>query len=385
MSTERKFGTILAAIAIAASLLASIVLAAPAGGTTTWSIKSSPRNGLLNGVACVSSSFCMAVGGFSARSQMLPSLILTDTWNGSTWSADESSDVAAVLTAVSCVSTVACTAVGYSVTNDGSGNVYDGVIESWNGSGWSSPLWFPNDQFNGVSCVGTSFCKAVAGTRAADFLGCGPGCGSNSAIESWDGTTWTADTTPSLNASFSGVKCVSIVSCKTVGAYGVGRHYPHGLVESWNGSTWSLVASPSVGQEGNTLQGVACQSATQCKAVGYLVEGTGTDQTLAESWNGTTWSVKPTANMTDSALLSSVTCPGVNSCTAVGAYNRTGVDKNLIESWNGAKWSVVSGPLGTGLTNLNSVSCKSSFCVAVGQQARNSEISPIGNTFIEAT
>jgi len=325
----------------------------------------------------------MAVGGHIPHpSDPRNILILTDTWNGTTWSADESSSVAAFLTAVSCVSTVACTAVGYSATTDEvTGHTYyDGVIETRNGNTWSSPLWFPNDQFNGVSCVGASFCKAVAGT---DENLAGSGDANSNEIESWDGTTWTADTTPSLNGSFgslSGVRCLSTVSCEAVGSYGAGGHYPHGLVESWNGSTWSLVASPSVGTEGSTLQSVACKSATQCTAVGFLVEGTGTDETLAESWNGTTWSVKPTPSVSsDGAILSSLACPAANSCKAVGTYDRTGVEKNLIESWNGATWSVVSGPLGTGPTYLNDVSCKSSFCVAVGQQAA------AGNTFIEAT
>jgi hypothetical protein len=382
VSAKRKFGPILAASGIAASLLASVEIAVPAGATTTWSIKPSPTRGFLNGVSCVSSSFCVAVGGYYLPTGSTGSRILTDTWNGTAWTADESSDVAAALTAVSCVSTVACTAVGYSATADEVTGLttYDGVIETWNGSTWSSPQSFPNDQFNGVSCEGTSFCKAVVGTSAAAFLGCGAGCGASGAIESWDGTTWTADTIPSLNATFSGVKCVSTVSCETVGAYEVGRHYPHGLVESWNGTTWSLVASPAVGQEGSTLQSVACDSATQCKAVGYSVEGTGVDQALAESWNGTTWSVKPTPRVrTIGATLSSLTCPAANSCKAVGTYDRTGVQKNLIESWNGATWSVVSGPLGTGPTYLKSVSCSSSFCVAVGQQANPT------NAFIEAT
>ena len=134
------------------------------------------------------------------------------------------------------------------------------------------------------------------------------------------------------------------------------------------------------GPGGKHFQSVACDSATQCKAVGYSVEGTGVDQALAESWNGTTWSVKPTPNVsTSGATLSSLTCPAANSCKAVGTYDHTGVQKNLIESWNGATWSVVSGPLGTGPTYLNGVSCRSSFCVAVGQQAT------AVNTFIEAT
>jgi hypothetical protein len=40
---------------------------------------------------------------------------------------------------------------------------------------------------------------------------------------------------------------------------------------------------------------VSCSAATACTAVGYVSNGlASSDRTLAEAWNGTTWTVQPT-------------------------------------------------------------------------------------------
>jgi hypothetical protein len=48
-------------------------------------------------------------------------------------------------------------------------------------------------------------------------------------------------------------------------------------------STWTIFSSPSAGIN-STLTGVTCPSATTCVAVGASA-----DQTIVESWNGSTW------------------------------------------------------------------------------------------------
>jgi hypothetical protein len=42
------------------------------------------------------------------------------------------------------------------------------------------------------------------------------------------------------------------------------------------------------------LYGVSCTSATACTAVGYYTNSGGTDVTLAEGWNGTSWAIQVT-------------------------------------------------------------------------------------------
>jgi hypothetical protein len=140
--------------------------------------------------------------------------------------------------------------------------------------------------------------------------------------------------------------------------------------------TWQVVPSPNAGtaHSDNFLQGVSCAAPGACTAVGVHSVG-GRDVTLAESWQGSTWSVVPSPTPPSiTAGLNGVSCPAPAACTAVGGYETGpvtgGRDKTLIESWNGARWSVVPSPNGPGKINgLDGVSCTSqTFCMAVGTQ-----------------
>lgn len=65
------------------------------------------------------------------------------------------------------------------------------------------------------------------------------------------------------------------------------------LAEAWNGTSWSLLRTPSPGSFADELRGVSCTSSSSCMAVGDFT-GTGNEHTLAEAWNGTHWSLVPT-------------------------------------------------------------------------------------------
>jgi len=55
------------------------------------------------------------------------------------------------------------------------------------------------------------------------------------------------------------------------------------LIEGWNGTTWSL--QPSANPDGapqNTLLGVSCPAATVCVAVGNYEDSSGTQRVLVE-------------------------------------------------------------------------------------------------------
>ena len=65
---------------------------------------------------------------------------------------------------------------------------------------------------------------------------------------------------------------------------------PEGLIEHWNGSSWTVQKSAQVSGAVLSLNGVAATSATNAWAVG-VDTATGTDlgQTFIERWNGTAW------------------------------------------------------------------------------------------------
>jgi hypothetical protein len=141
------------------------------------------------------------------------------------------------------------------------------------------------------------------------------------------------------------------------------------LVESWNGTSWSIVASPDP-NDADSLQDVSCTSSTTCVAVGDTFTA-GQPQTLIESWDGTSWSVTSSPNPTTHDLLSGVTCTSASSCLAVGEATLTTLtlqEQTLVESWDGTSWSIVSSPNhGTDTSQLQAISCVSStFCQAVG-------------------
>jgi hypothetical protein len=136
-----------------------------------------------------------------------------------------------------------------------------------------------------------------------------------------------------------GVSCVSAAACTAVGSHENTRKAQRVLAESWNGTSWSVVPSPNAGRvnSANVLAGVSCVSATACTAAGgYYNWGSGNEKTLVESWDGTSWSVAPTPNAglpTSFDLLNGVSCVSAAACAAAGYfYGSHSPEKTLIES-----------------------------------------------------
>ena len=68
------------------------------------------------------------------------------------------------------------------------------------------------------------------------------------------------------------------------------------------------------------LNDVSCVSASQCEAVGQVTVSGGNEQTLAEEWNGSNWTIKSTQNVGGAVIseLSGVSCTSATACKAVG-------------------------------------------------------------------
>ncbi len=84
---------------------------------------------------------------------------------------------------------------------------------------------------------------------------------------------------------------------------------------------------------------MSCPSAAACTAVGSYANSAGTGLTLAERWDGTTWSVQTTPNPPGGRAFNNllgVSCPSRVACTAVGDYgDSTGTQSILAESYSG--------------------------------------------------
>jgi hypothetical protein len=188
--------------------------------------------------------------------------------------------------------------------------------------------------------------------------------------EAETGGTWGLQSTPnppgSTNAELDAVSCGSPVACLAVGDdYQNATGATLTLAEAWNGSTWSIEAMPTPGTPDSVLFGVSCPTAAWCMAVGE--DGSGP---LAEVWSGGSWTVvaPPLPSGATSASLAAVSCPTVGVCTAVGSFNATGNAQTLAEAWTGAGWTVEATPGQPGsATMLNGVACPTpTACEAVG-------------------
>jgi hypothetical protein len=174
----------------------------------------------------------------------------------------------------------------------------------------------------------------------------------------------------SIYSALTSVSCAGTSYCVAVGNASSGTSTPpytigNTLIETWDGTSWSITPSPDVGSvsgSNDVLDGVSCPSALDCTAVGYEDDGDGTDQTLIESWDGTSWTITPSPDVggsDDANTLAGVSCVSPTDCVAVGS-DEAGA---LIETGAGGAWSVAAGPTGGELTAVSCVSA--TYCVAL--------------------
>ena len=320
----------------------------------------------LDGLSCLSATNCVAVGG--GGSPPTSTQTLAEAWNGTAWGVVPSPSPSTYLNdllSVSCTGPTRCVAAGSATV----GIDPQTLIESWDGSAWTV-VPTPDGSgkvniLNGVSCTSPTSCVAVGAAWVEDIFDF------QTLVEQWNGATWSiVPTTGAAGVGYlSDVTCVSSSDCVAVGWDNSGRT----LVLSWDGHSWSVTPSPSVAGSNNVLSGVTCLSATACVAVGdSVVYATGIGSTLVEAWNGSTWSIEPTAGATGpSDGLNHVSCSSTTACMATGFHFAPGVSEpqeTLVESWNGSAWSVVPSPSPSATrNNLQNVSCSSpTACLAVG-------------------
>ncbi|HEX9035171.1 MAG TPA: hypothetical protein VF834_25295 [Streptosporangiaceae bacterium] len=256
---------------------------------TTWS--------LMNGASCTSASFCMTVGtaGTSRRTTRGTVYYGHGTaykWNGRTLSLLNVPHPARVsyseLTGISCADMTDCMAVGNYLTARGGWRTY--------AARWTSGTWHlystPNasgrtsTRFTSVSCPAPGQCLAAGDTT-------GPGMLAYAAL--FRAGTWHASATPSrAGTALTAISCPAAVACVAVGS-----RQGHTLAETWNGTTWTVQRTPALSgtRPDGRLLGVYCFTASRCFAVGYRYGSTVRYlRTLAEGWKGRSWQIQKSAN-----------------------------------------------------------------------------------------
>ncbi len=131
------------------------------------------------------------------------------------------------------------------------------------------------------------------------------------------------------------------------------------LAEHFDGTSWSVVPTPALNAE---FSGVAGAASNDVWAVGDLSTGTSffSINTLIEHWDGTSWSVVSSPKLHEGSSLRAVTAPATNNAWAVGfAASPSGSASALVEHWDGTSWSIVSSPAFTNLVGVTGVSADS--------------------------
>jgi hypothetical protein len=248
------------------------------------------------------------------------------------------------------------------------------LAERWGSFSWATqtmPLLAGTERHEllGVSCKSAKACIAVGYSEKETFHGTG-------LAESWNGTEWSTQTVAkpagAKETILEGVSCNSTTSCTAVGWF-LGEKGVRTVAEHWNGTSWTIQTTPSLPEGGGVgfLTRVSCISAEACTAVGNYTSG-GNIVTLAERWNGKEWTVQTTPNPPEetTSVLLDVSCPSTEACTAVGgAQHGANTQITLVERWNGKEWKIQTSPnpAGAKASILHGVSCPTSeACVAVG-------------------
>src|SRR5205085_1053676 len=159
---------------------------------------------------------------------------------------------------------------------------------------------------------------------------------------------WVIQTTPNpagaTSSQLSGMSCSSATACTAAGSYTNGTGTEVTLAERWDGTNWAIQTTPNpAGATSSQLNGVSCSSSTACSAAGNYTNATATDVTLAEALQPG-WKLQTTPNvggLVTTTRLIAVSCPSPTACMAVGFFiGAAGNPLALAERWDGTAWTL---------------------------------------------
>jgi hypothetical protein len=254
-----------------------------------WTIVPSPNPSpylsVLSGVSAASPKDVWAVGSHSGNGNSV-SHALIEHWNGRVWTIvpiPEAADKRFGLSAVSAISASGAWAVGSYVGDD---NFSHTLIEQWNGHAWTV-VPSPNsgntyDILRGVSALSASDVWAAGySIKTLEH-----GNIFNTLIEHWNGHAWSIvpSPNPSSNSSLYSVSVISRSDVWVAGEYRLNDVDGYTLTEHWNGRMWTVVPSPNAGHKSNRLVGISALSSSDVWAAGAYVGADNIFRTLIEHW-----------------------------------------------------------------------------------------------------
>ena len=318
------------------------------GSGTSWTAAEAPlpanaaadRYAFLDSVACPSASSCVAAGAYADSSGRDQGLLVTGS--GMSWTAAEAplpanaaADPNVLLNSVACASASSCVATGDYTDSSGS---TQGLLVTGSGMSWTAaeaPLPAnaaadPDVWPGSVACASASSC--VAAGYYTDSSG-----NTQALLVTGSGTSWTAAEAPlPANAvaereiSQPSVACPSASSCVATVRYTDSSGNVHALLVTGSGTSWTAAEAPlpanAAADPGDTLDSVACASASSCVAAGVYTDSSGNTQALLVTGSGTSWTAAEAPLPANAAAadrdvdLASVTCASASSCVVAGTY-----------------------------------------------------------------
>lgn len=185
------------------------------------------------------------------------------------------------------------------------------------------------------------------------------------------------------NDILSGISAISNSDVWAVGSYSSsgGNNIASTLAEHWNGTTWSIVPTPNVGNNGSRLEAVYAISKNDVWAVGESnASGPASgDDTLIEFYNGTSWSVVASPNPgNDGDFLTAIATLSPKNVWAIGWYDDPLIQElsPLILHWNGDNWSLFTRgvPIGGDLILEGATAISANDIWAVGTAGEESNL-----------
>ncbi len=339
-----------------------------AGGTWSLSLLPAPGDSQLLGVSCPADGQCVAVGSSGVGPNVTPLIM---TLSAGTWIVVNLPFVTpAGLQSVSCDAATSCVAVGIA----GNGPlVYTLASAEWTATDLSLPAGQDRAELNAVSCPAVGSCTAGGWADNSSQQ-------ETSLVETLASGTWTATTLPG-GISFNSISCPAVGTCDGLGLP-AGSTSQTDQLESLSSGTWtatSLDVPPDQSVFG--VGGISCPAVDDC--VVDALDGTSNDgeNLLAESLLSGTWSIATIPGFTlPYGRASSVSCPDQSDCVAIGYYLDADASSGLFsETLSDGTWTsrILPSPAGAYTSDLTSVSCPSvSWCLAVGwyENAQTNEV-----------
>lgn len=278
---------------------------------SSWRLAMPSSDASLTNVSCVSATKCFAVGtGQKPNYRDVPVIL---RWNGKKWSTMtvplRRNQIEQSVGGIACPTSTSCLAVGGS--SNGPGSIFHTLVYHYDGSSWSI-IKSPNPST--TTSGGGTFFSDVSCWRASKCFAAGY-AGQAMLIERWrGGARWKRQTVPQpagyefVNA----ISCTSGSSCTSVGVDQSTDGGQDALALTYDGSAWHVHL---FSQAYSALSDVSC-TAKGCVAVG---DAGSARQPFVVRYATGRWRTMTAATAGASTNYLGVSCWAGSSCRAVGS------------------------------------------------------------------